>query len=338
MNEAEFYLWEKASRDTMDFKKIYVDVADDLVAGIVLSEIIYWNLPAKDGTSKLRIQREGKSWIAAARGDWWERARVTPKQVDRAIGILEKRGIILERVWRFAGNPTVHIHLNVDVLLQAVKEIQETGKWILPKGEEPNSPKVNIEIDETVKSLTETTTESTAENTTIAPAARVPELVLYPLPVETLHVPSASEVMRERTIKAMQSRTPPIMDKSGLNPLDLDKYPDDVKPIIGKTCQLWNLKPPREKGLVAFWIKAARELLDTCSEFGPELLEPIRAEYVEMMRNNGGMPKWTVNSPESLVKTAGGMAGRLRDSSSPSPAEPVEIISEDSFYDTGYRR
>jgi len=33
MNEIEFYQWEASSRDTLDFKKIYVDVAGDLLPG-----------------------------------------------------------------------------------------------------------------------------------------------------------------------------------------------------------------------------------------------------------------------------------------------------------------
>ena len=37
----DFLAWEKASRDSIDFKKIYVDVAGDLIAGLLLSQIIY---------------------------------------------------------------------------------------------------------------------------------------------------------------------------------------------------------------------------------------------------------------------------------------------------------
>jgi hypothetical protein len=333
MNELEFFQWERASRDTLEFKKIYVDVADDLVAGIVLSEIIYWNLPAKDGTSKIRIEREGKSWIAIARKDWWDRVRVTPKQADRAIGILVKRGIVDKDLTMFSGKVTVHIHLNIKVLIQAIEEINQSGKSILPKGENRILPKVEIDIDLSAKSLTETTTENTAENTNIAPTARVPEPVIYPMPIETLHIPTASEIMQERTILAMQSRTPVLMDHSGLNVLDLSKFPNDVQPVIGKVCQLWKLKPPMGKDR-AYWIQGGRELLDACGEFGPELLVIMRENYVDEMRKNSGIPRFTVSGPGSLTKTARSLAALQRDGS----PEQVEEISGDSFFDTGNGR
>jgi len=43
----EFLSWELTTRDTIDFKKIYVDIAGDLIAGLLLSQIIYWHLPSK---------------------------------------------------------------------------------------------------------------------------------------------------------------------------------------------------------------------------------------------------------------------------------------------------
>ena len=56
-----FVQWELASRETIDFKMIYVDIAGgDILAGLLLSQIIFWNLPGKDGRSKLRVQKENK--------------------------------------------------------------------------------------------------------------------------------------------------------------------------------------------------------------------------------------------------------------------------------------
>jgi len=64
---SNFLLWETASRDTVDFKTIYVDMADDLVAGLLLSQIVYWYLPSKEGRSKLRVFKDGYYWIAKTR-------------------------------------------------------------------------------------------------------------------------------------------------------------------------------------------------------------------------------------------------------------------------------
>ena len=49
MTRQEFIAWEQVSRDTIDVKRCYVDIAGDLVAGILLSQIVYWHLPDKDG-------------------------------------------------------------------------------------------------------------------------------------------------------------------------------------------------------------------------------------------------------------------------------------------------
>ena len=85
-NFNDFLTWEKASKDTIDFKKVYVDVSGDLIAGLLLSQIIYWHLPSKDGKSKLRVHKKDKTWLAKQRSDWWDEIRITPKQYDRAIG------------------------------------------------------------------------------------------------------------------------------------------------------------------------------------------------------------------------------------------------------------
>src|SRR5690242_11483311 len=85
---AQFLLWEQSSRDTIDFKKAYVDMAGDLVAGLVLSQIVYWHLPGRNGVTRLRISKDGEQWIAKKREDWYEEIRVTAKQLDRALKIL----------------------------------------------------------------------------------------------------------------------------------------------------------------------------------------------------------------------------------------------------------
>jgi hypothetical protein len=49
MDWKKFILWEAASRDTIDVKRCYIDVVKDLIAGILLSQIIYRFLPEKNG-------------------------------------------------------------------------------------------------------------------------------------------------------------------------------------------------------------------------------------------------------------------------------------------------
>lgn len=138
-----FIAQEEKNRDTIVVRKEYVDITQDLNAGILLSQIIYWLLPSKHekiGT-KLRISKDGKKWLAKRREDWWEEIRLSPKQYDRAIKILKELGIIDVNVFKFDGNPTTHIYVNKDTFLY---KLQNTNK----KEEKPISPKGNIDIDQ----------------------------------------------------------------------------------------------------------------------------------------------------------------------------------------------
>ena len=165
-NIDEFYAWERTSRDTIDLKRCYVDIAGDLVSGLLLSQIIYWFLPGDKG-NKLRVEKEGRFWLAKGRTDWWEECRISPKQFDRAVKILQDLGLIETKRFRFHGSPTVHIWLDPDMLLQWVNWILTDGeKPIVPSGKNSNSPSSELESDDSVNSLTETTAETNeTENT-----------------------------------------------------------------------------------------------------------------------------------------------------------------------------
>ena len=58
----DFLRWEEADQDSINVKRMYIDIAGDLIAGILLSQIVYWHLPSKrDGQTKLRVKKEGVS-------------------------------------------------------------------------------------------------------------------------------------------------------------------------------------------------------------------------------------------------------------------------------------
>jgi hypothetical protein len=105
----------------------------------------------------LRVQHDGHFWLAKSRDEWWDECRVSPKQVDRGLDILAELGIIERKLYKFDGSPTIHLRLIEDALLRAWNEA------ILPKGENGYSPKGKMDIDLSVKSLTETTTETTSD-------------------------------------------------------------------------------------------------------------------------------------------------------------------------------
>lgn len=119
----EFLKWEDRSKDTIDFKKIYVDIAGDLNAGLMLSELIYWYLPSKKGhENKLSVERDGFKWVAIHRVDWWDRTRMSPDQSDRAIALLIKKGLIVKKLYGFANKVTIHVRIIQDVFLKLINE------------------------------------------------------------------------------------------------------------------------------------------------------------------------------------------------------------------------
>jgi hypothetical protein len=175
----QFLLWERASRDTLEVKRIYVDMAGDLVAGLVLSQIVYWHLPNREGKARLRVEREGELWLAKARADWWDECRISPKQADRALNALKAQGLIEVKLFKFGSAPTKHVRILREGFLNAWKsqlttndgeprpgrdgdpEFPAEAKSILTKGENRILPNSQVHFDQRARSLTETTTEIT---------------------------------------------------------------------------------------------------------------------------------------------------------------------------------
>jgi DnaD/phage-associated family protein len=190
VNTVEFLLWEQTTRDTIDLKKIYIDVAGDIVSGVLLSQIIFWNLPNQEGKTKLRVNHEGKLWLAKGREDWWQECRLSSKQFDRSIKILEDKDIVITALKKFNGSPTKHIYLNLEVLVKRIEEvllsetegkmdITQKVKSNLTKGKNENSSKGKKDIPQKGKSLTETTTKITTETTQISSSEEAEVFKVY---------------------------------------------------------------------------------------------------------------------------------------------------------------
>lgn len=159
MNNNIFQL-EAFARSGYMVRLAYVDITEDLIAGILLGQIVYWYMPNEQGKTKLRVKKNGEFWLAKSREEWKEEIRITPKQYDRAIKILIEKGFVEVKKFKFNGAPTNHIKLNIS-------EVTERVKWILTFGEIPNSPLGEMELTERVNSLTEITTKTTTEITTL---------------------------------------------------------------------------------------------------------------------------------------------------------------------------
>jgi hypothetical protein len=165
----EFVALERDMNDAVTVRRAYVDLCDDLVAGIVLSQIVYWFRPDRSGKSKLTIEISGKLWLAKKREDWWEECRIMPKRADRALALLKEKGIIETCVAKFNSIPMTHIHINLKTLaekLMPVLKIENGGGVTSQIGNRQPSLFGNGSLPESGRSYTvqaETTTKTTRE-------------------------------------------------------------------------------------------------------------------------------------------------------------------------------
>lgn len=179
MTEKSIALAEYAfSHEVCLVSNALIDITEDLNAGILLSQIIYWFSPDKNGNSKIRVIKKDGMWLAKTREDWYKEVRLSPKQYDRAMKILEKKELVETSLHRFNGSPTIHVRPKWDNYNKAVAEWK---KWkaeeierenavnspILPFGEIPDTPNGNLQIDHCGRTITETTALITSNNTNL---------------------------------------------------------------------------------------------------------------------------------------------------------------------------
>jgi hypothetical protein len=179
-----FLLWEQASRDAIMVKRIYIDMAGDVLAGLMLSQIIYWHLPNDEGRSRLRVFKDGYWWLAKSHTEWWDECRLTVDQARRAVKILQEKNLIVTALKQFNGAPTVHIRLDQEAFLIEVnrfglqpKSIRVVAQNELPGnpnpfGLQPRSFKQTLPTDSTTDITTATAGHSCAKH---KPGASVPD-------------------------------------------------------------------------------------------------------------------------------------------------------------------
>jgi hypothetical protein len=165
--ESSFLSWEAKSRDTIEVKRCYIDVAGDITAGIILSQIVYWFLPNRKGEARTTIvDDEGYRWIAKKSDDWWEECRVPPATARRHLESLAKRKLIFLAVKQFNRTPTTHIRINFDLLsdlLISKNALAQNEQIDLLNMSESTCSKRANPIKEA-----ETTTEITAESSSLS--------------------------------------------------------------------------------------------------------------------------------------------------------------------------
>ena len=120
----------RINRATLRTPLVYIDMACDHNAGVILSQLMYWY--GKDRKGRQRIANPSKG-LAKAREEWWDECRLTLREVDAAITILKTRQRLYclshdnKLVWReplirvsyhrFNGERVTHIKPIVDNIL-----------------------------------------------------------------------------------------------------------------------------------------------------------------------------------------------------------------------------
>ena len=146
----------------------YIDISEDLVAGTLLSQIMYWFSDDKSGNRKVKVYKEGYYWLAKGRNDWVNEIRISPKQYDNAIKKLRDKGLVETKLYKFNAVPTTHIRpvyekINREIkawkenLVKEISGFNQTSNSDLPKGENGILLNGKMDIDQTVNSITETT-------------------------------------------------------------------------------------------------------------------------------------------------------------------------------------
>ena len=71
--------------------------------------------------------QDDRLWLAKGRCDWWDECRISPKQFDRSVRILEDKNLIERKTFTFCKNKYTHIWLNVDILMKYLAESSVVG-------------------------------------------------------------------------------------------------------------------------------------------------------------------------------------------------------------------
>lgn len=99
-----------------------VEMTSNFVYGHILAQIIYWNLPNKDGETKLRAKRllNGKPayYLAKSHSDMHEEIGVGEKQYYNALMRLKENGFIKTMISQWDGHATNYIWLNRELVAE----------------------------------------------------------------------------------------------------------------------------------------------------------------------------------------------------------------------------
>ncbi len=118
-----------SSHNCIAFKKIYGFISGGATSGLLLSQIVYWNLPDDAGNSKLTVEQEDELWLVKKQEDWWNECVLTLEEYKHAIKSLCQKGFVIKKVFKFNGNPTTHLRVDWEAIMVAVFKHYEENNF-----------------------------------------------------------------------------------------------------------------------------------------------------------------------------------------------------------------
>ncbi len=136
----------------------YIDITGDLIAGILLSQVMYWFTESADKEVRTTICKDGYHWIAKRREDWMEEIRISKKQYDCAIKKLTAEGnrFLEVKKYQYCGIPMTHIRPITENINKAIAKWKaDLAKLISSQQDDGcngSSPNGNMEVPQRGKS------------------------------------------------------------------------------------------------------------------------------------------------------------------------------------------
>lgn len=258
--------------NVLTIPRIFIDLTGSVESGLFLSQCIYWS----DKT------RDPGGWFYKTMEEW--ESEIGLKRTRLETAIRNTSGLIEIKKKRANGSPTLHFRVDFDALVQALETLTNGGNPTIGNVEISNSSSnfLQMEMQDSYNSLTETTPETTTQN------ARGDSEII---PEDSASLPGAWGMltprpgMEEKAKRIRVLPSPAALYNSWLNPELLD---------LGVAfTQATGIEPPMDKTSRSSWRKALADL--DINHITPAEI----VKTVEYMKKRG----LSINNPWSIKNT-----------------------------------
>lgn len=171
------------SRQQTLFQQQYVSLlGGDIPAALMLSQLVYWYMPDKNGKTRQRVRKGIYFWIAKSWQHWKEELGLSRAQSRHCIDKLVGLGLIEKKRYRFDGTPMIHVRFpwvkpgevlhGIPTAIELQKVISASLGGLQPNGSNDHpidspppfeSTPMNSPLASRSQSITENTSETTTE-------------------------------------------------------------------------------------------------------------------------------------------------------------------------------